>query len=87
MNAAIFREEITTNFTCLRLRQTLSPDMAGLARAALLALPRITDVDVLGVLAYEARGQLALDDSAFNSFWFMTLCEKLLRHAKDQVSA
>lgn len=87
MSPETLREELTTNFTLLRLRQELPPDMAELSRTALSAIPHITDIDELGVLAYEARGQLALDHSAYSSFWFMTLCERLLRHAKNQVSA
>lgn len=87
MSPETLREELTTNFVQLRLRQELPPDMAELSRTALSAIPHITDIDELGVLAYEARSQLALDHSAFSSFWFMTFCEKLLLHAKDSISA
>lgn len=87
MSPKTLRGMLTTNFVQLRLRQELPPDMAELSRTALSAIPHITDIDELGVLAYEARSQLALGHSAFNSFWFTSLCEKILRHAKDSISA
>ena len=89
MSPEMLRDMLTTNFVQLRLRQELPPDMAELSRTALSAIPHITDIDELGVLACEARSQLALGrfNSAYSSFWFMTLCKRLLRHAKNQVSA
>lgn len=87
MSSETLRDMLTTNFVQLRLRQELPPDMAELSRTALSAIPHITDIDELVVLACEARIQLALGHSAFSSFWFAALREGLLRHAKNQVSA
>lgn len=88
MSPETLREELTTNFVQLRLRQELPPDMAEISRTALSAIPRIVDVDALGMLAYEARSQLASPGlDAYSSFWFTALCEKILRHAKNQIPA
>ena len=87
MSPEMLRDMLTTNFVQLRLRQELPPDMAELSRTALSAIPHITDIDELEALAYEARGQLDLSHNAYSSFWFMILCEKILRHAKDSISA
>lgn len=89
MSPETLRDMLTTNFVQLRLRQELPPDMAELSRTALSAIPHITDIDELGALAYEARGQLDLDlsHSAYSSFWFAALCKRLLRHAKNQIPA